>query len=100
MGRLAVELMKSTCPGCHGLFRLVSLAQVRRKGFADVSSYASSLRQRFPLRFGGEASAEIRQGVLVLNDPEQAQVSLALFEASPTSHFPALAVGLEQRLLD
>lgn len=91
MGRLTVELMKSICPGCHGLLRLVSLAQVRREGFADLSSYASSLRGRFPMRLEGEKSGKIRQGVLVLNDPAQAQVCLALFETSPTPNFPALA---------
>src|SRR5205814_1256405 len=42
MGRLTVELMKQTCPGSHGLFRLINHAHLRTEGFADFSAYASS----------------------------------------------------------
>ena len=82
MGRLAVELMKHTCPGSCGLFRLVSRAQARAEGFADLSGYACSLAERLPLRLEGEPVPKIRQGALCLNDPRQAQVCLATFEVS------------------
>lgn len=84
MGRLAVELMKHTCPGSHGLFRLIRRAQARAEGFADLRSYAASLSERFPVRLDGEPAPKIRQGTLTLNDPTQAQVCLATFEVHPT----------------
>lgn len=84
MGRLTLELMKHTCPGSCGLFRLVTRGQVRAEGFTDLSSYASSLGERLRLRLEGGPSLKIRQGALCLNDPGQAQVCLAIFEISPT----------------
>ena len=83
MGRLTIELMKHTRPGSNGLFRLVSRVQARTEGFAGLSSYASSLTGRLPLRLEGEAVPKIREGALCLNDPGQAQVCLATFEVSP-----------------
>jgi len=85
MGRLTVELMKQTCPGSRGLFRLVNRAQLQAEGFADFSSYARSLSERFPLRFEGEPMAKIREGALCLNDPALAQVCLATFQVSRNS---------------
>ena len=84
MGRLTLELMKQTCPGSCGLFRLVSRAQARAEGFADFAGYARSLSERFPLRLEGEPGAKIREGALCLNDPLQAQVCLATFQVSRT----------------
>lgn len=84
MGRLTVELMKQTCPGSCGLLRLVSRAMVRTEGFPDFVAYARSLGERFPLRLEGQPVARIREGALCLNDPAQAQVSLAVFRVSRT----------------
>ena len=84
MGRLTLELMKHTCPGSCGLFRLVSRAQARAEGFADFAGYASSLSERVPLRLQGEPVPKIREGALCLNDPAQAQVCLATFQVSRT----------------
>ncbi len=84
MGRLTLELMKQTCPGSCGLFRLVSRAQARAAGFADFVGYACSLSKGFPLRLEGEPVAKIREGALCLNDPAQAQVCLATFQVSRT----------------
>ena len=84
MGRLTLELMKQTCPGSCGLFRLVSRAQARAEGFADFAGYARSLSERFPLRLEGEPVPKIREGALCLNDPAQAQVCLATFQVSRT----------------
>jgi hypothetical protein len=84
MGRLTLELMKQTCPGSHGLFRLVSRTQMRAEGFADFTGYADSLSERFPLRLEGEPVPKIREGILCLNDPAQAQVCLATFQFSRT----------------
>jgi len=83
MGRLTVELMKHACPGSCGLFRLVTQAQARAEGFANLSSYARSLGERPGARFEGEPAPKIRQGAFCLNDPEQARVCLATFEVSP-----------------
>jgi len=88
MGRLTLELMKQTCPGSCGLFRLVSRAQARAEGFADFAAYARSLSERFPLRLEGEPVPKIRKGALCLNDPAQAQVCLATFQVSRTLNPP------------
>jgi hypothetical protein len=88
MGRLTLELMKQTCPGSCGLFRLVSRAQARAEGFADFAGYARSLSERFPLRLEGEPVAKTREGALCLNDPAQAQVCLATFQVSRTLNPP------------
>ena len=84
MGRLTLELMKQTCPGSCGLFRLISRAQASAEGAADFAGYARSLRERFPLHLDGEPMPKIREGALCLNDPAQAQVCLATFQVSRT----------------
>lgn len=84
MGRLTVELMKQTCPGSHGIFRLVSRARARAEGFEDFAACARFLSERFPLRLEGEPVPKIREGALCLNDPAQAQVCLAVFQVSRT----------------
>ena len=84
MGRLTLELMKHTCPGSCGLFRLVSRAQARAEGFADFAAWARSLSERLPLRLEGQPVPKIRGGALCLNDPAQAQVCLAAFLVSRT----------------
>lgn len=97
MGRLTVELMKHSCRGSCGLFRLVTRVQARAEGFADLSSYACSLGQRLPLRLEGEPVPKIRQGALCLNDPGQARVCLATFEVSPTLNLPRSLGGNESQ---
>ena len=82
MGRVTLELMKQTCPGSYGLFRLVNMAQLKAEGFADFSGYARSLSERFPLRLEGEPVSKIREGFLCLNEPALAQVCLATFHVS------------------
>jgi hypothetical protein len=84
MGRLTLELMKQTCPGSCGLFRLVSRAQARADGVADFAGYARSQCKRFPLQLEGEPMPKIREGALCLNDSAQAQVCLATFQVSRT----------------
>jgi hypothetical protein len=95
MGRLTLELMRHTSPGCCGLFRLVTRVQARGEGFADLSSYACSLGKRLPLRLEGEPVSKILQGALCLNDPGQARVCLATFEVSPTPNLPCSLSGNE-----
>ena len=82
MGRLMVELMKQTCPGSHGLFRLVNRAMLRAEGFEDFPACARALTERFPIRLEGEPAPRIREGALCLNEPAQAQVCLAVFQVS------------------
>jgi hypothetical protein len=90
MGRLTLELMKRTCPGSCGLFRLVSRTQAREEGFAEFAGYANSQSERFPLRLAGEPVPKIREGALCLNDPAEAQVCLATFQVNPEGNPPAL----------
>lgn len=82
MGRLTLELMKRTCPGSSGLFRLLNPAQTKSENFADFVTYAQALRERFPLRLEGEPVPKIREGALCLNDPTEAQVCLATFQVA------------------
>jgi hypothetical protein len=88
MGRLVLELMEQTCPGRCGRLRLFSRAQARAEGFADFAAFARSLTGRFPLRLEGEPGPKIREGLLCLNDPAQAQVCLATFQVSRTLNPP------------
>jgi uncharacterized ferritin-like protein (DUF455 family) len=82
MGRLTVELMKQACPGSSGVFRLVNGAQLKAAGFANFSNYANFFTERFPLRLEGEPVSKIREGLLCLNEPAQAQVCLATFQVN------------------
>jgi hypothetical protein len=84
MGRLTLELMKHTCPGSYGLFRLVSLAQARAEVSSDFVGYARALNEQFPLRLEGEPVPKIREGAFCLNEPARAQVCLATFQVSRT----------------
>jgi hypothetical protein len=98
MGRLTLELMKQTCPGTHGLFRLVSRAMARKEGFDDFVTYARSLTTRFPLSLEGEPKQKIRQGALCLNDPARAEVTLAVFRVDRTLESLTGEKGMESRL--
>jgi uncharacterized ferritin-like protein (DUF455 family) len=80
MGRLTIELMKRTCPGSQGVFRLVNRAQAKRERFETFPDWGHSLQERCPLRLEGEPMPRIRSGAICLNDPAQAQVCLAVFQ--------------------
>ncbi len=82
MGRVTVELMKHVAPGSRGLFRLLNRKQALAAGFADFSTYACSLSERFPIQLKGEPSPRISEGAICLNDPAQAQVCLAVFQVT------------------
>jgi uncharacterized ferritin-like protein (DUF455 family) len=80
MGRVAVELMRQTCQGSSGWFRLVNRAALRDEGGENFTGYAEKLTTEFPLRLEGEPVPRIREGALCLNDPAQAQACLAVFQ--------------------
>ena len=82
MGRMTVELMKQTCQGSCGWFRLVNRAQLKAEGMADFPAYARMLETRYPLQLAGEPAPKIREGALCLNDPARAQVRLAVFQVA------------------
>ncbi|HEU0038949.1 MAG TPA: DUF455 family protein, partial [Verrucomicrobiae bacterium] len=82
MGRVTVELMRQTCQGSFGLFRLVSRSMARTEGFDNFPAYARSLSERFPLQLEGEPLRRIREGALCLNDPARAQACLATFQVA------------------
>ncbi|HEY6167905.1 MAG TPA: DUF455 family protein [Verrucomicrobiae bacterium] len=84
MGRVTVELMKRTCPGSYGVFRLVNRAAARAEGCEDLASFARSVSERFPLRLEGEPVTKIREGALCLNDPATAKACLAVFQVGRT----------------
>jgi uncharacterized ferritin-like protein (DUF455 family) len=82
MGRLTVELMKRTCPGSFGLFRLVNRAALRSAGCQDFLRYVRLLHERRPLRLEGEPVPRIREGAFCLADPAAARVCLPIFVVS------------------
>jgi len=82
MGRLTLELMKHVVPGSSGAFRLINRRSIKNEGFADFASWAKSSYQRFPLRREGAPVPRIREGLICLNDPQEARVCLAIFEVT------------------
>jgi uncharacterized ferritin-like protein (DUF455 family) len=80
MGRVTVELMRQTCQGSSGWFRLINRTALRAEGCDDFVSYAKKLTEQYPLRLEGEPTPRIREGALCLNDPATAQVCLAVFQ--------------------
>jgi len=78
MGRVLLELMKNVCPESSGLLRLVNRLQARVEGHSDFLSYARRLEERHPLQREGGPGPHLREGALCLNDPERAQVVLAV----------------------
>jgi hypothetical protein len=79
MGRLTLELMEHVCAQREGVFRLFNKAQVTAAGFADFESYARAQAESFPLQMDQD-HLRISQGAICLNDPNQAQACLAIFE--------------------
>jgi len=82
MGRVMVELMRRTCPGSHGRFRLVNRAALRVEGCESFPAYAKMLAEQFPLKLEGDPVPRISEGALCLNDSAQAQVCLAVFQVT------------------
>lgn len=84
MGRVTVELMRQTCQGSFGCFRLVNRAAARAAGVENFSEFAQALSQRVPLQLTDEPLLRIREGALCLNDPARARVCVAIFQVSRT----------------
>jgi uncharacterized ferritin-like protein (DUF455 family) len=80
MGRVTVELMARAAQGSHGLFRLFNRASLRAEGCEDFVSLSQQLREKFPLHFANDPARRIAEGAVCLNDPQQAQVCLAVFQ--------------------
>jgi hypothetical protein len=80
MGRVTVELMTRAAQGSFGLFRLFNRASLRSEGCHDFVALAHQLRGKFPLQFSNDPAHRITEGAVCLNDPEQAQVCLAVFQ--------------------
>jgi uncharacterized ferritin-like protein (DUF455 family) len=91
MGRLTLELMKQVAPGSSGSFRLINRRILKTEGFNDIASWAKSSCERFPVRREGAPVARIREGLVCLNDPEEAQVCLAVFQATRSPVAESLA---------
>lgn len=80
MGRLTLELMRHTCPGSHGRFRLLTQSLVRAAGAPGFVEFARLLARSQPLRLEGEPVPRIREGALCLNDLASARAVLAVFD--------------------
>jgi hypothetical protein len=80
MGRVTLELMNRAAQGSHGLFRLFNRASLRSKGCDGLVELSQRLRREFPLQFADDPARRIAEGAVCLNDPEQAQVCLAVFQ--------------------
>lgn len=93
MGRLTLELMRHTCPGSHGLFRLVSRSLAQAEGFDSFPAYAQWLGTNFPLELQGEPVRKIKQGAICLTDPSRTQMCLATFRVSRTGDGQVVAIA-------
>ncbi|HYG25063.1 MAG TPA: DUF455 family protein [Verrucomicrobiae bacterium] len=82
MGRLTVELMKQSCPGSAGLFRIVNRRGLEASRCDSFPAYAAEMRKRYPLQLEGGPVARIREGAVVLNDPAAAESFLAIFHVN------------------
>ena len=80
MGRLTLELMKNVAPGRAGTLRLINRRTIKSDGFDNFASWARAASERGPLRLEGEPVRKLTEGIVCLNDPERAQVCLAIFE--------------------
>lgn len=89
MGRLTLELMKRVAPGSHGCFRLINRPQLRALGQPDFPTLAQMLTQRDPVQLKGEPVPRLRSGTVCLNEPAEAEVCLAVFQATPTGQLLA-----------
>jgi uncharacterized ferritin-like protein (DUF455 family) len=93
MGRVTVELMKHTAPGCSGVFRLMTLPMLRAKGFTSFEAYAQHLATTAPIRLEGEPVPRIGGGALCLNDPTRAEACLAVLEVNRMPPLPGSSNG-------
>jgi hypothetical protein len=82
MGRLTLELMKNVAPGSSGTLRLITPKMIKEEGFSSFSSWARAARQKWPVIREGEPVGRIREGMICLNDSNDAQVCLAVFHVS------------------
>ena len=96
MGRLTLELMRSSAPGGHGELRLINRAAIRDQGFSDFRTFLHALREQRPLRFEGAPVPKIYEGMVCLNDPERAQACLAIFTVSRTPAWEVPRRGLAE----
>jgi uncharacterized ferritin-like protein (DUF455 family) len=98
MGRLTLELMKNVAPGRTGIFQILNRAAIKRDGFDDFSSWSQASSLKNQLKLEGEPVPRIAEGVVCLNDPQQAQVCLAIFQV--TSRARVLDSGRANRGTD
>jgi uncharacterized ferritin-like protein (DUF455 family) len=82
MGRLALELMKYVAPGSSGSFRLINRRILKNQGFNDFASWAKTSCSKFPLRREGAPVPRISEGFVCLNDPDETQACLAVFQVT------------------
>ena len=94
MGRVTAELMKRAAQGSHGLFRLLNRNSLRSVGCEDFVSFSRRLREKFPVQFSNDPARRIAEGAVCLNDPEQAQVCLAVFQVFRSAAELQRCVGL------
>ncbi len=84
MGRVALELEKSLIPGVSGAWTFLTLKELARLGFSNAQEFAQTMKSKYPVqteRAGG--GRRIRSGVLLTNDPAQAQSVLSCLVTFP-----------------
>ncbi|MDQ8188336.1 DUF455 family protein [Pelagicoccus sp. SDUM812002] len=79
MGRVAWELGKRNAATSLGFFEVVTKAQAKKRGAADLTGLSDGYAQGFPLRLSEEKKPRIESGTLSLNDARQARHFLALY---------------------
>lgn len=80
MGRLALELMRYSAPGCTGQLHIVSLPDLKLSGFDQFKDWAIALKKAYPVQF--DDRDRLVSGMVFLNDPEIATGCMAVWQVA------------------
>lgn len=80
MGRVALDLARQTARGKRVIFEVLTKRHWRGRGVADFPALAEQIRRAAPVTLapGQNGEPRIAQGAVILNDPSQARICLAV----------------------
>ena len=85
LGHVGLALQRRLVPGRSGLLLLAGAREVRASGAESFAGLLAKLEAALPLAVAGRDGAKrLGCGVVPLNDPTTAEVTLALWLAAPT----------------
>jgi uncharacterized ferritin-like protein (DUF455 family) len=91
MGRVALALSRRLAPSTGGVFALVPLSWIRRRGFADAAAFARAMSDRHPLRtVHVRGRPRISGGVVFTSDPARVRRIMTVMAAAGAATDPDL----------